>query len=351
MLKKFFTIKNISFLIFAVTLLLIIPKITGILMLFFASYVLACALYPYVNKLSKKMNKQLAVITVLTTSLMGIIAVFVPILVIGINEVRNFIGTIPLKLVIVQNYLHNGTIFGHKLIKLIDFDSIDYGSLIGGSSELAQGIFNQSMNFTMGIFQFIVMMIAVSMIVLYILTDKEYLKGKFLELFPPDLKGKAKNILASISERVGGYVRAQILSMVSIGIMVSIMLLILGVEYPLILGLISGVMDIVPLLGPAIALVLILVSAYHLGWIKIILIIALFLLIQQLSNYLIRPLLFGKFMALHPLTIFLALFLAEQFLGFWGVLLSPAIAATVCILIDELYIKPINQNVDLQKNE
>ena len=48
-------------------------------------------------------------------------------------------------------------------------------------------------------------------------------------------------------------------------------------------------------------------------------------------------------MQLHPLMIFLALFLAEQFLGFWGVILSPAIAATICVLIDELYLAPINE--------
>ena len=58
---------------------------------------------------------------------------------------------------------------------------------------------------------------------------------------------------------------------------------------------------------------------------------------------------FGKFMSLHPLMIFFALFVAEQFLGFWGVILSPAIAATICVLIDELYISSINQSAEEQK--
>ena len=44
--------------------------------------------------------------------------------------------------------------------------------------------------------------------------------------------------------------------------------------------------------------------------------------------------------------IFFALFVAEQFLGFWGMILSPAIAATVCVLIDELYINPINSKAE-----
>ena len=79
-----------------------------------------------------------------------------------------------------------------------------------------------------------------------------------------------------------------------------------------------------------------------LGAVKISLAVILFLIVQQISNYIIRPLLFGKFMKLHPITILVALFIAEEFLGVWGVILSPAIAATVCVLLDELYLTPIN---------
>ena len=148
--------------------------------------------------------------------------------------------------------------------------------------------------------------------------------------------------MSNISNKVGGYVRAQILSMAAVGIMMALVLVILGVEYSTLLGLISGILDIIPILGPTIALGVIILVAYPAGIVKIILIIAGFLLVQQISNYVVRPVLFGKLMELHPLMIFLALFLAEQFLGFWGVILSPAIAATICVLIDELYIIPMN---------
>ena len=53
-------------------------------------------------------------------------------------------------------------------------------------------------------------------------------------------------------------------------------------------------------------------------------------------------------MALHPLMVFFALFVAQQFLGVWGVILSPAIAATLCVLIDELYLIPINRGKDVE---
>ena len=343
--KRFFTGKNIIFAGLVIILLLILPKIIGVLMLFFGAYVIACALNPYVTKLMKKMNRNAASSLVLLVSILAIISLFIPIFFVAYKEIKAFLITLPEKLTDVTNFLLNTEFLGHKLPEMFD-----PGAILGNSSSFAQGLVNQSWSFTVGIFQLVMISIALTMIVYYILADKTYLKKKFLEFFPPDLKDKADEILTNISNKVGGYVRAQILSMIAVGIMTTIVLMILGVEYPILLGLISGVMDIIPLLGPAIALAVILLIAYPLGIVKIVLAILGFLLVQQLSNYVVRPVLFGRFMALHPLMIFLALFLAEQFLGFWGVILSPAIAATICVLIDELYIMPINNN-EVIKNE
>lgn len=342
--KRIFSGKNIIFAALVITLLFILPKIVGILMLFFAAYVLACALNPYVTKLMKKMNRTLASTLVILTSILAVIALFVPIFFVAFKEIRTFISTLPDKIAGVTNYLMNTEFYGHRIPDLVDIDRV-----IGNSSEFAQGLVNHSWTFTLSLFQLVMITVALTMIVYYILVDKKYLKDKFLQFFPPDLKEKADNILTIISNKVGGYVRAQLLSMAAVGLMMSIILVILGVEYSTLLGLITGLLDIIPILGPTIALAVILLVAYPLGLVKIILIIVGFLLVQQISNYVVRPVLFGKLMELHPLMIFLALFLAEQFLGFWGVILSPAIAATICVLIDELYLKPINLKNCMEK--
>ena len=288
------------------------------------------------NKLMNKMSRPLASSIVMFSSILAIIALFIPIFFVAFKEIRTFLITLPDKITGVTNYLMNLNINGHKIPDIIDIDAI-----LNNSSDVAQGVVNHSLLITAGIVQAIVILVAMTMIVYYILIDKVYLKQKFLEFFPPDLKDKAESILSTISTKVGKYVRAQILSMAAVGIMVSIVLVIFGVEYSTLLGLISGILDIIPILGPSIALGVILLVAYPLGLTKLILIVISFLIVQQISNYVVRPLLFGKMMSLHPLMIFLALFLAQQFLGFWGVILSPAIAATVCVLIDELYLKPI----------
>lgn len=336
--KRFLTSKNLIFTGLVIVLLLILPKIVGILMLFFGAYVIACALNPYVTKLMVKMkNRTAASSLVILSSVLAIIALFIPIVFVAYKEIKTFLITLPEKITDVTNFLLHAEFYGHKIPEMLDPETI-----LGNSSSFAQGLVNQSWSLTVSLFQLLMVSVALTMIVYYILVDKAYLKKKFLQFFPPDLKEKADEILTNISNKVGGYVRAQILSMAAVGVMMAVVLVVLGVEYATLLGLITGILDIVPILGPTIALGIIILVAYPAGLVKIILIIIGFLLVQQISNYVVRPVLFGKLMELHPLMIFLALFLAEQFLGFWGVILSPAIAATICVLIDELYLAPIN---------
>ena len=78
------------------------------------------------------------------------------------------------------------------------------------------------------------------------------------------------------------------------------------------------------------------------GWVVVILTALVFLVSQWISNNFIRPYVFGKFLDLHPVIIIFAFLIAAQFLGVWGVILSPAIAALLLTLFDELYLKTIN---------
>lgn len=342
--KNFWTTKNVVFLILTIILLIFLPKISGILLLFFASYVIAAALNPYVNKLQSKMSRGLASTIVISGGLIAVIALFLPIFIIAYKEIRVFVTMLPEKLTALTNFILAQKFNGQSISDMVDLNSI-----LGSSSNIAQNIFSQSWNITMGFTQVIVVAFAIFMIVFYLLVDKSYLRTKFLEFFPPNLKDMASCILSSITLKVGSYVRAQILSMITVGVMVMISLMILRIDYALLLGLISGILDIIPLLGPTIAVALIILVAAQAGWVKVVLAIVAFLIVQQISNYMIRPFLFGKFMALHPLMVFFSLFVAQQFLGVWGVILAPAIAATVCVLIDELYLIPINRSKDIEE--
>ena len=166
--------------------------------------------------------------------------------------------------------------------------------------------------------------------------------GYFSENFPENLKKRAQEILDSISQKVGGYVLAQVVTIASVGIINSLGLALLGVDYVIILGLITAIFDLVPVVGPTVALIVILIAVCKLGALKIGLVILLFFFAQWAENNLVRPYVFGKLLDLHPLIIYFFLLVTAQYLGIIGLIFAPAIAATFCVLLEEIYIKNVN---------
>jgi predicted PurR-regulated permease PerM len=338
MLRKFLNPKILIFTILALVILFFMPKVLGLLLILFASFVFAAALNPFVNKIQDKVkNRAISAVITVISAIVALFALFLPIIVTCIKEFELLFTNLPEKLTNLHTYISNFKLYGHTLSDIIPMSHV-----VDSSSDFAQNIFNQSVNITMALGQTVFVVIALIMFVYYILVDKAYLRDKFIEFFPHEMKEKASYILHNITSKVGNYVRAQIVLMIAVGLMVAIVTTILGIDYPILLGLIAGILDLIPVLGPSIALATIVIVAFPLGIVKVVLAIILFLTSQQISNYVIKPFLFGKFMKLHPITILVSIFLAQQFLGIWGVILSPAIAATVCVLVDELYLSPIN---------
>ncbi len=337
--KEILTTKNLVFLILVIILLKFIPQVSDFVMLFFACFVLACSMLPIVNWLDKKTkNRSMSSIIVVTASVILTLAFVLPVFTITIEQISLFFQSVPEKLTELQSYLQHFRIGTHFLSEYINAESV-----MSNGEEIAKGILSQSWNITIGVVQGIIVFIAVITILFYMLKDSEYMKEKFIEFFPDKLQNKANDISVKISQKVGGYVIASIISGAAIWIMIAIALLILKVEFAFSLGLIAGVLDIIPVLGPTIALTLIVLSAYKQGFIAIAIAIVVFLAVQQISNNVIRPVVFGKFMDLHPLVIIFALLVGGKFGGFLGLILAPAIAAIVTVLIDELYLKTIHK--------
>jgi predicted PurR-regulated permease PerM len=134
--------------------------------------------------------------------------------------------------------------------------------------------------------------------------------------------------------------------MLTVGLFTGLGLWILKINYSILLGLIAGLLDIIPIIGPTIALVLGITAASSNGLLSVVLTIIVYIVSQWISNQFVRPILFGKFLNLHPIVVIFSFLIAAKFLGVWGVILAPAIASLIAVLFDELYIKTINKEKD-----
>ena len=156
------------------------------------------------------------------------------------------------------------------------------------------------------------------------------------------MRTKAEDVGKIISEKMGGYLIAMLATSFSVGLVMLVGLLIMKVPYALLLAVIAAVLDIIPVVGPALALIICLIAVYDAGTTAIITVITVFILAQLIENNLVRPYVFSKVMNIHPIVIFLFLFIAAEYIGVVGVIFAPALAALVAVLFEELYLKKID---------
>lgn len=339
--NKHENLKNLIFAIMAIFLLLTIMQMKNIALLAFAAFVLTCSFTPAVDKLSefKHISRTLAATIVILASLLAVLLFLVPVGIIAGQEIQQLVSNMPDFMDKITAYLNSKTLMGKPLL-----DYINVESLINSSTEITSNILNKSFDFTVSFFGGIAILVTLGVIVFYALCEKNILRNAVIALFPPRLKPRARTVYENIEEKVGGYIVAQILLMSGVAILTAIGLMLIKVPYAVLIGLITGILDIIPIVGPIAAFLIGVLCASQLGWVAIILTCLVYLLVQWAENYFLRPLVFGKFLKLHPIIIIFAFLISAQFLGVVGVILSPAIAALIITLFDEIYLKTINKN-------
>ena len=332
--QKYLTPKNVLFAIALILFLIFISKIPDIAIMFFASFVIACSMEPLIQKLSTKMSRATASAVVLLCALLLLAILFIPLLVIGANEVKSFANSFPQLDEFIKKFIL-------PFLNKSNLENIDLGGMITSAGGFSTKILSETINFGKNIGSAFVYFLVSILIVYYFMVDKDKIKESCLKLFPVPMRKRTSEIYDTISQKIGGYVVAQIATMASIGVVVTIGLLILKVDYALLLGLLSALFDIVPVVGPTIAFFICLIAVYKFGPVALILTALIFGAAQLIENNFVRPYVFSKLLKIHPLLVFLFIFLAAKFLGIIGVVFAPAIAALVVVLIEEIYMKSI----------
>ena len=345
-IKNSITVKNIIFLLMVIFLLKFFSQITTIVMLFFASFVFACSLNPLVDKFSKKISRPMAASIVMGGITVVLFAVLLPLIVIAIKQIEVFLVALPNKIELFKNFVYNKQILGKTIVSMIDIPM-----MFEPVTNFTKSLLDQSIAIGLNIASALIYLLAVCIITYYFIVDKKSIRNGVMLLFPAHIKRKAGLIITTISEKIGSYIIAQLTVIAGVGICVMIPLMIIKIYCAILLGFLSAFLDLIPVVGPTIALVICILMCYHLGPVTVGLVIFFFLLAQWIENNFVRPYVFGKFMDLHPLIIFFSIFVTAKFLGAVGVIFAPAIAATVCVLLDELYIKPINKNSEITTDD
>ncbi len=336
-MKNIFNTKNIIFALGIVFALFVIVKLKDIAILFFAAFVIASALNPLVEVLSKKIPRVLAVFTVILGGLFISALIFLPLITTSVSQTIEFSRQLPDYSAKITSMTEKLNLFNKNLGILPDISQI-----IPSFANFGQELINRSVNLTISFISFFTIIFTLLVIVVYMILDKEELKSGYLKFYPADVREKAEEISRNISTKVGGFVVGMLISMLATAVLTAIGLLILKVKFALMLGILAGVMEIVPIAGPIIAIVPAILVAAFIKPSLAIWVIVLYSVVQWAGNTFLRPAIFSKFLDVHPLIIILALLIAGTTMGFIGVILAPALAATASVLVKELYLNKID---------
>ena len=337
LVRKYVNFKYITFTFVVLLFLFFIFNCKDIAIMFFACFVIACSLNPIVDELSKKFSRGVATDIVTAGILILILAIFIPVSLLCFEQISIFIDKFP-------NYIDNFDefIFNIPILKQFHFLANDADNFMAQMSISSADLLSHAIDIGKCVGK-ACMYIIVSVIVIFnLVSDKTNIKNYYLRMFPSNMRKRADEVGNIISEKMGGYLIAMLAASLSVGIVMFAGLLILRVPYALLLAIITAVLDIIPVVGPILALVISLIAVYESGSFAIIALSSVFLLAQFVENNLVRPYVFGKVMHIHPIVIFLFMFIAAEYIGLVGVIFAPALAALVAVLFEELYLKKIN---------
>jgi predicted PurR-regulated permease PerM len=306
-----------------------------VVLIVLTSIVVASALEPAVATLRKwKIPRLVSVILIyllLASFLFGIFYFFMPLV---LDEFAAFLSSLPVYMAAIDSspFLQDySAIFGlpggdtNSLMQEVRAGASLTG-LFGNSFSAAASIFT-------GLFAFILVVVFS-----FYFTVAETGVDDFLRIIVPKKhQPYALDLWFRSRHKIGLWMQGQLILAVIIGVMVYLSLTILGVEHALLLAVFAAIFELIPVFGPTLAAVPAVLIGFADGGLTMgLLIIALYVIIQQFENHLIYPIVVTQVVGVPPLLVILGLIVGWNLAGFLGIVLSVPMAAVLQELVRDM---------------
>ena len=205
---------------------------------------------------------------------------------------------------------------------------------------LAGTLWANTLAVTAGVVGAVVGFVAVIVIAAYIVIDAEHIGRTLLSLVPREHRNSVAGLAGPVLERMGGYIRGQLLSSLCVGAVLAIGLALLGVRYALLIGALAAVLNVVPFVGSFVAAILGVLSGLNESLPLALATAGLFAATNLLEGKLLAPHFVGRATGLHPLPVLVALLAGAHLAGLIGALVSVPLLAAVWEIVRRVWVEP-----------
>jgi predicted PurR-regulated permease PerM len=174
--------------------------------------------------------------------------------------------------------------------------------------------------------------VAILFLTFFMLLDGRRLVDRVLDVLPDGTRPRWERVFAGIYRTVGGYVAGNLLISICAGVVAGITLFAVGVPFAVALGILVAVLDLIPLVGAALATVVVGLVALTEGWTPALIVVAVLLVYQQFENHVLQPLVYGRSVQLSPLAILASVLIGAELAGVLGALAAIPIGGSVAVI-------------------
>jgi predicted PurR-regulated permease PerM len=301
--------------------------IRAVLFLFLVAMLLATAIEPLVVRLRRGPFSRgqgiLIVYTGIMLVLVGIGALVFPII---LSEAGSFSETYPRLLDNARNLIYSvdERVLGPTAEKVVEKASSPTAIADDGQTALTVGL-----SVVEGLFAGL----TVFVVAFYWLTERVAIKRAFVLLFPTERRLMVGTIWNEVEGVLGGWVRGQLLVMLSVGVLAGIGYTLMGLKYALVLAILAGLLEIVPLVGPWLGAIPAILVALTQD-IRLALAVGVYILvIQQIEGNVLIPRVMERTVGISPLIVIVGILVGAALGGIPGALVAVPLAAAVQVIL------------------
>ncbi len=199
-----------------------------------------------------------------------------------------------------------------------------------------QAVANRAFAGGLAFFNFLTLLLITPMVAFYLLRDYDRIIERANALLPRAHAPLIRKTFNDIDRVLSGFVRGQLCVMAVMAVLYAVGWTAIGLDYGLILGLVAGLLGIIPFIGMVFAAALALAVGYG-QWgpdmVNLGLVASVWIFVQILESSVLTPRLLGREVGLHPVWVLFAVFAGGEVAGFVGVLVAVPAAAVIAVLL------------------
>lgn len=311
----------------------------NVLILIFIAIVLATAIAPLVDRLRSLIGAGRAVLTIYLGIALVLGTIGYLMFRVLLEQTATLATNLPAIIATLQAYASGIEV---PFLRQMLLDLLNESAAVvtarepGTASGVAQGVFSVTVSLLTFAFGFT----TVLLISYYWIMERPAILRLFVSLFPAEKRAVAYTIWQEIELKLGGWVRGQLILMAIIAAMAAVGYTVMGLKYALLLAVIAGLTEMIPILGPWIGSApAVLVALTQDFWLAVAIGVYA-VIIQTLEGNLFVPRIVGRSTGVSPLVVIIALLVGLTLMGITGALLAVPIASALQVIVQSLLLEP-----------